>query len=687
MAPSKGESNELKRFLLASEEAATVDWLAGLRSSTELRKGFPRRISDDRHMDTLAGIFHSLVNPISLPTKSGKTRAIRLKKSQRQYLEGFPLHNIQQALLILLDILNSLVEIKFSENPKKAQRLSAGLTRGIQGVLLGAARADARRLESAEARARGKYAGLLDMATDAVFLPDYETGLFLEVNEAACRLTGYSQAELKTMGFSSLVSVFDLNLTIEKTGAALENGAVRFDGVSIYTKSGAEIPVDISLSVALINGEKHIISIVRDIKERKALEKKLREEAGRLKLVNQIGSAISSADMDIEAVLTRILEAIARVVKVEAGSILRLDGEELVFMVALGEKAEQVKPFKIKLGQGIAGWVAKTGEELVIRDAQNDPRYFSGIEKATGFVSHSILAVPMKSNDRVVGVIELLNKSGGHFTRKDASLISAVASFSAAALEHARLFTQCELANQSLAETRSALSSARLAAAVAHEVKDPLGILKNYVRILFDRGPGSQSLEEELSIISDETDRIAGIVDQLLNFSEASAEEAKETPLNLMIENSVESMADRLASADITTELRLARTVPRISAIPNQLKMVFMNLLRLSLAEMPNGGSIEVVTQKRGSNICINFSNTGKKHSRAEADELFLPSAVAKGLVPKGVGLYMVHKIISELGGTIEVRPRKGGGTVFRVTLPIKLKRPEHQGQGGNISE
>ncbi len=672
MTPRKGESNELKRFLLASRESATENWLAGMRAKPELRNKLPRRPPGDYHLENLSGLYGALVDPLSLPTKTGKTRRPRLTKAQKKYLAGFSLHDIQSAQLALLDALIAAARVKFGGKPKKIEKMSALLTRRTHDLMLRAGKADAGRYETVAARAQSKYARLLDMATDAVFLPDYKTGFFVEVNEAACKLTGYSEAELKRMGFNSLVSVFDLNLAIDKVNTALEQGAVRFDDLSIYTKKGGEIPVDISVSVAKIENRRHVIVIARDIKERKDLEKKLREEAKRLMLVNEIGSAISSADLDIEAVLRRILEAIARVIKVEAGSILRLEGEQLVFMVALGEKAEYVKPFRIKLGQGIAGWVAETGEELIVRDVHKDSRYYPGVEKATGFVSRSMLAVPMKAGDRTVGVIELINKIGGRFTKKDLRLISAVASFSAVALEHARLYSQCELSEARLAEADSPLSSSRLAAVVAHEMKDPLGILKNYVRILRDKLSSPGVRHEEFGVVSGEADRIADIVDQLLNFSETSEEEPRETPLNLLVENSVESMAEKLESSGISTRLELHSPLPEVSVIPNRMKMVFTNLLRLAIADMPEGGTLTVATRKRNSSICVEFSNTGKKHTSREADELFLPSAVAKGLVPKGIGLYMAHSIIRGIGGRIEARPRKGGGNTFRITIPME---------------
>lgn len=672
MAPRKGDSNELKRFLLASKEETVKNWLAGLRSRPELRKKLPNRSPAQRQIDFLSSVYDSLADPLSSPTKTGKTRKARLKKSLKENISAFSLAEILQAQLMLLDVLKAAVRKRYAGKPKKIERLSDRLTERMHDLMLQVGKAHTRRHEAAMARAEGKYSRLLEMANDAIFLPDFKTGLFVEVNEAACRLTGYSEAELKQMGFNSLVSVFDLNLALQKTNTILEKGAVRFDDLSIYTKKGVEVPVDISVSVVNIDRKRHIIAIVRDIKERKALEKKLREEAERLKLINDIGSFISSSELDIEAVLGRILEAVARVIKVEAGSILKLEGNELVFMVALGEKAECVKPFRLKLGQGIAGWVAETGEDLIVRDAHQDPRYYPEVERATGFVTKSMLAVQMKTGDKTVGVIELINKVGGRFTKKDLGLMRAISSFSAVAIEHAALFSESKLANARLSRARSPLSSSQLAAVVAHEMKDPLGILKNYVCIIHDKLASSGIGHEELAVVSDEADRIANIADQLLYFSEASAEAPKETPLNLLVQNSIESMSEKLESAGITTELKLGRALPPISIIPNQMKMVFSNLVKLAIADMPNGGTLTVATRKRDSCIYVEFSNTGIKHSGKEAKELFLPSAVAKGLVPKGIGLYMAHNIICGYGGDIEVKSRKGGGNTFKIKIPME---------------
>ncbi|RJP68493.1 MAG: PAS domain S-box protein [Candidatus Abyssobacteria bacterium SURF_17] len=671
MAPRKGDSNELARFLSARKESVVTSWVGGLLANPNLRRKLTTQLSREGLSDTAARIYDALIMPLSTPTERGKTRKVRLKESEKRSLATLSLHERLQAQFILLDVVSRMVRRHYSKNPKKAEKHLTTLSARMHDLLLSTAKKDVDLHAKTATHAERKYERLLDMANDAIFLLEFESGLFTEVNKAACELTGYSESELKRMGFNSLVSVFDLNLALEKTNSTIERGAIRFDDLSIFTKKGAALPVDISASAVTINKSKHVLAIVRDIKERKELERRLRQEADKLRLINEIAAAISSVELDIEAVLTTILTSVARVIRVEAGSVLKLEDGELVFMVALGEKAEYVKPFRLKLGQGIAGWVARTGEGVVVTDAHRDPRYYAEVERATGFVSKSMLAAPMKTGDKTVGVIELINKVGGQFTKKDLELITAISSFAAVALEHARLYSECELARARLSEACSPVSSSRLAAVVAHEMKDPLGIVKNYVHILVNKLASAGTQHEELRVVSEEIDRIASITDQLLHFSEAYSEEPKATPLNLLVENAVDSMQEGLSEAGIVTEMKLDRSLPQVSAIPNQIKMVFANLIRLAISEMPNGGTLTISTRKRDSSAYIEFSSTGKKHTSEEADELFLPSAVAKGLVPKGLGLYMIYNIIQGYGGDIEVKSRSRGGNTFRIRIPL----------------
>ncbi|NCO41956.1 MAG: hypothetical protein COZ06_30545 [Armatimonadetes bacterium CG_4_10_14_3_um_filter_66_18] len=149
-----------------------------------------------------------------------------------------------------------------------------------------------------------------------------------------------------------------------------------------------------------------------------------------------------SSILELGELLNRIVELAASVVKAEAASLLLRDAKtgELVFEVVLGEKSQDLIGVRIQPGQGVVGWVAEHLEPLLIADAQSDERFFAGMDKKTGFETRSLMCVPLKQGDRIIGALEMLNKRDGNlFTESDLELCAAFGSQAAVAIENARL--------------------------------------------------------------------------------------------------------------------------------------------------------------------------------------------------------------------------------------------------------
>jgi GAF domain-containing protein/FixJ family two-component response regulator len=193
--------------------------------------------------------------------------------------------------------------------------------------------------------------------------------------------------------------------------------------------------------------DKYLLSVLADYAsvgiENARLYESVQRRAEELALLNEVGWALSST-LDLEDALTLIMERVNSIFEVEAGSLLLIDEEteELVFQIALGEKAEQVKPFRLKIGQGFAGLVAETGQPLLIPDVSQDPRHYKAVDVSTDFVTRSVLCVPMIVRGNLIGVIEIMNRLEGVFTRDDQNLLTSIASYAAAAIENARLFRE-----------------------------------------------------------------------------------------------------------------------------------------------------------------------------------------------------------------------------------------------------
>lgn len=163
-------------------------------------------------------------------------------------------------------------------------------------------------------------------------------------------------------------------------------------------------------------------------------------ESERLQLLLEVGRLLSSK-LELSELLTTVLELAARVVDAETASLLLLDesSQELYFDVALGVDPKLQK-VRLKLGQGIAGTVAKTRTPAVINDAPSDPRWSQAMDEQSGFKTRSILAVPIVHKGRLLGVVEAINKRGAALDDEDVAIFEAFASQVGVAIENARMF-------------------------------------------------------------------------------------------------------------------------------------------------------------------------------------------------------------------------------------------------------
>jgi len=153
--------------------------------------------------------------------------------------------------------------------------------------------------------------------------------------------------------------------------------------------------------------------------------------------------ALLTSTLDLKAVLTQVLTKAGAVIEAEASNIMLLDAAagELDYEVALGKAGVSIKEQdRLKVGVGIAGWVAQHREPLRIEDAYNDPRFFPDFDKKTGFRTKSVICLPLFAKDQLVGVAELINKKDGtSFTSEDQALFTLYCNIAAIAIDNALL--------------------------------------------------------------------------------------------------------------------------------------------------------------------------------------------------------------------------------------------------------
>ena len=170
-------------------------------------------------------------------------------------------------------------------------------------------------------------------------------------------------------------------------------------------------------------------------------KEKLQNQIKKLYEVLEANRYLSST-LNLTLVLERLLEKAKEVIEAEASSLMLLDEEkqELYFHTVLGEKSEKLKNIRLKMGEGISGWVAKNAEPVLVEDCSKDPRFYRKADETSGFQTRSMICVPLIYRKRVLGTIQVLNKTNNrNFDQEDLKIFQIMADQAAIAIENARL--------------------------------------------------------------------------------------------------------------------------------------------------------------------------------------------------------------------------------------------------------
>jgi len=188
----------------------------------------------------------------------------------------------------------------------------------------------------------------------------------------------------------------------------------------------------------------------------KLLRELLEQERAKVRALEDIGVALGST-LDLNELLSLVVTRVSQVLDAERSTLYLLDEDtgELWSKVAQGEEMVEIR---LRVGEGLAGWVAQNGRAVNIKDAYLDPRFDPFWDRKTGYRTRSIMCVPMKNHHgRTLGVIQALNKRDGYFTVEDESLLGALGSQAAVCVENSKLFLSVVGKNMELLETKNRL--------------------------------------------------------------------------------------------------------------------------------------------------------------------------------------------------------------------------------------
>ncbi|MBI4844193.1 MAG: sensor domain-containing diguanylate cyclase [Nitrospirae bacterium] len=167
------------------------------------------------------------------------------------------------------------------------------------------------------------------------------------------------------------------------------------------------------------------------------------------KRLNQLNTliemtALITSSLDSSAVNKLALESASKLLSAEAGSLLLIDHKtgELFFEAAIGAKSNEVRSIRFKKDLGIAGWVARNCEPVIIDDVMSDPRFYRGIDDVSGFETRDMVCVPVMEKERIIGVLQIINKKSGKFDGDDLVILQTFANQVGIAIENAALYEE-----------------------------------------------------------------------------------------------------------------------------------------------------------------------------------------------------------------------------------------------------
>ena len=420
-------------------------------------------------------------------------------------------------------------------------------------------------------------------------------------------------------------------------------------------------------------------------------------ESDKLGIALEMGSIINST-LNLAEVLTHIMDLVNQLTNSVASTLMLLDYKtgELVFSVPTGPKANKLTDIRISSSDGIAGWVVEHEQPALIPDAKEDPRFYPEIDKMSGIETKSILCVPLKAKTKLIGVLEVINKSDGtSFTDEDALLLSIFASQAAMAIENARLFSELKDSledeiriQKKLAELEKFRALGQLASGVAHDFNNVLmSIQGNTSLTLLDIDSSSHHYERlkniEQTILSG-----AGLTKQLLGFAKGGKYEVKSTNLNDLIKQGSEMFGRTKKEIKIYTKLQ--PDIHIVEVDQTQIESVFVNLYVNAWEAMPSGGELHLQTEnvvldemsgklfdvKPGRYVKISATDTGlgmdEEIQKRIFDPFFTTKEKGRGT---GLGLASAYSIIKNHEGTLDVYSKINEGTTFHIYLPASEKR------------
>ena len=509
------------------------------------------------------------------------------------------------------------------------------------------------------------------------YMFDKESNKFVRRNENWTTVTGYTDEELDKMTIQSFLSNKELGLM--KIQEVYETGNASMENI-LVTKDGKKTPYYFTGKKLEIDNEVYIVGLAIDISERKKAEEALRQRNKEIALIHDFAVSVISS-LDLDKVLITILEEICSLLKTHSSSVWLLDHTtgELICRQSTGSRKEMLNGWSLPPGKGIAGWVAQNGNSLMIPDVQKDKRYYRKIEEQLKFDIHSLICVPLKVKNNIIGVLEVVDTQYDRFRESDLTLLEAITTTAAIAIENANLYKKSQQELQLRKQVEEMLTNKNrelndFAYIVSHDLKAPINNIRGYLNAIKEE---PEIFDQYFHHVIKQADSLDAFINQLLNLSRIGKVIDNKTSIDL--EAMLWHIYNTKQESRNSTKLIFHTQPPRILGDSMRIEQVFNNLIDNSIKYRdPNKEKLllEIKHKITGNKVILYFKDNGLGVSGEYIEKLFDPGFVLNRKKGTGFGLAIVKKIIEGHGGRVcALSEGKYKGLTIKMELPYVEKK------------
>jgi len=391
-------------------------------------------------------------------------------------------------------------------------------------------------------------------------------------------------------------------------------------------------------------------------------------------------SRIISSTLNLDEALKVITREACILMRARMCSLMMLDEsrEWLDLRASFGAGQVYVNKPRLAIADSLLGVVMRRKKPMQVANVQASSRYqHVEVARREGLVS--LLSVPLIFVGESIGTLSVYTDREYNFSNEEVRILSALAELSAIAIEKARLYERVVDVEEQLRQNERLSALGLLAAEVAHEIRNPLTVMKLLYHSLNLKFPEGDPRTKDARIIDAKIEHLNTIVEQILAFARTTEPKLEPVNLNELVDELGLLVRHKLANQKVRLVRRSATDLPDVMGDAPQLEQAFLNLILNAAEAMPNGGTLTIKSRPARparpgalpNQVTIEFKDTGNGMPRDVQKRAFtavLSTTKTKGT---GLGLAIVGRIIDTHRGTIRIKSQVGRGTSICITLPV----------------